>query len=93
MKFNILAFSLAFGVWWGGGVFLITWWLMVIDATTDVPMMLDTFYPGYSISAFGSLVGLVYGLLCGALCGAILAWLYNFFMAHVEERYEAAHIQ
>jgi hypothetical protein len=28
MKFNIGAFAVAFGVWWGGGIFIATWWLI-----------------------------------------------------------------
>jgi hypothetical protein len=28
MKLNTGAFALAFGVWWGGGIFIATWWLI-----------------------------------------------------------------
>jgi len=77
MRLNLGAFALAFGIWWGGGIFLMTWWLMWTGETSGTPLMLDLVYPGYSISASGSLIGLAYGFVCGTICGGILAWLYN----------------
>ena len=79
MKLNIAAIALAFGIWWGGGVFLLTWWLILLGADTGTMNMLESMYLGYAISPIGSLVGLVWGFFCGAICGAILAWLYNLF--------------
>ena len=79
MKFNIAAFALAFGVWWGGAVFLLTWWLILLGADAGAMSLLQTGYPGYAMSPLGSLVGLVWGFFDGAICGAILAWLYNLF--------------
>jgi len=83
MKLNISAFALAFGIWWGGGIFLMTWWLLATGDGQAVPMMLDSLYVGYSITPLGSLVGLAYGFVCGAICGGILAWLYNMFCERV----------
>jgi hypothetical protein len=79
MKLNTGAFALAFGVWWGGGIFIATWWLIARGSDTTAPVLLDHFYYGYSVTPLGSLIGLVWGFVCGAICGAILAWLYNFF--------------
>jgi hypothetical protein len=28
MKLNTGAFALTFGVWWGAGIFIATWWLI-----------------------------------------------------------------
>ena len=28
MKLSTIAFALDFGLWWGGGVFIATWWLI-----------------------------------------------------------------
>ena len=80
MKLNIAAFALAFGIWWGGGVFLLTWWLILLGADAGTMNILHMTYVGYSISPVGSLVGLVWGFFCGAICAAILAWLYNLFV-------------
>ena len=77
MKLNIAAFALAFGIWWGGAVFLLTWWLILLGADPGVLSILQTAYVGYTISPLGSLVGLVWGSIDGAIGGAILAWLYN----------------
>ncbi len=79
MKLNIAAFALAFGVWWGGAVFLLTWWLILLGADTGTMSLLQTAYIGYTLSPLGSLVGLVWGFFDGAIGGAILAWLYNLF--------------
>ncbi len=79
MKLNITAFALAFGIWSGGGLFLLTWWLILLGAGAGTMSFLETAYPGYSMSPAGSLVGMVWGFIDGAICGAILAWLYNLF--------------
>lgn len=81
MRLNVKAFALAFGIWWGGAVFLMTWWLLVLGADSGVMSMLEAAYVGYTLSPVGSIVGLAWGLVDGAVCGAILAWLYNIFAA------------
>jgi len=83
MKLNVSAFAVAFGIWWGIGVFIMTWWLIAAGNVTVTPMMLDQFYIGYRLTPVGSLIGLGYGLVCGGICGAILAWLYNFFAGRI----------
>lgn len=77
MKLNIPAFALAFGIWWGVGVFVVTWWLIAAGVEPSDGMFLDRVYIGYHLTAAGSLVGLAWGLVCGTICGGILAWLYN----------------
>jgi len=77
MRLNISAFALAFGIWWGGGIFLLTWWLILTgNADAGLPS-LERVYLGYSVTPLGSVVGLVWGFVCALICGAILAWLYN----------------
>jgi hypothetical protein len=39
--------------------------------------LLRAYYPGYSVTWTGSLVGLFYGAVTGALIGWSVAWLYN----------------
>ena len=79
MKLNIAAFALAFGIWSGGGIFLMTWWLLGLGAEAGTMSFLETAYPGYAMSPLGSFVGMVWGFIDGGICGAILAWLYNLF--------------
>ena len=79
MKLNIAAFALAFGIWWGSGVFLLTFWLTFQGLDAGAVTILQLTYLGYTITPLGSVVGLVWGFFDGAVCGAILAWLYNIF--------------
>jgi hypothetical protein len=77
MKLNIGAFALAFGIWWGVGVFIATWWLIIAGVKPTTPMFFEHFYIGYGVTPLGSLLGLIWGFVCGTICGGILAWLYN----------------
>jgi hypothetical protein len=78
MKFNISAFATAFGIWWGGGIFFLTWWLIFTGNLTGGAGAILQLYPGYSVTAIGSVIGLAWGFVDGLVCGGILAWLYNF---------------
>jgi hypothetical protein len=77
MTLSIRAFALAFGIWWGAGVFIATWWLIYTGVPGAGPMLIQRFYPGYAATPAGSLAGLFWGFVCGTICGGILAWLYN----------------
>jgi hypothetical protein len=79
MKLNVKAFSLAFGLWWGIGLFLLTWWIIAFDGASGDPTIISRCYRGYSISPAGSLIGLIWAFADGAISGAIFAWLYNVF--------------
>ncbi len=79
MKLNVGAFAAAFGIWWGVGLFIATWWLIGTGGMTGEPTIIEQFYPGFSFTPVGSFIGLAWGLVCGAICGGILALLYNFF--------------
>ena len=79
MKLDIKALSLACGILWGLTVFLVTWWVIVLDGVTGDPTWLGQVYPGYNISPVGSAIGLGWGLIDGLIGGAVLAWLYNRF--------------
>ena len=77
MKLNVKAFALTAGLLWGVGLFLITWWIIYFDGITDEPTLIAKFYRGYSVSPFGSLIGLAWALPDGAIGGALFAWVYN----------------
>ena len=83
MKLNVSAFALTFGIWWGVGMFLATWWLIGVGGVIDEPTMMERVYVGYHITPVGSLVGLAWGSVCGAICGGIFAWLYNFLAERI----------
>ena len=63
----------------GFGLFTATLWL-VIKGGPNVGQnlgLLRVYYPGYSVTWAGSLVGLFYGALTGAVLGWCVASLYN----------------
>ena len=77
IKLNIKAFSLACGLIWGGGLFLLTWWLIALDGPTHEITLIGRIYRGYAISPAGSIFGLIWGFVDGLVGGAVFAWLYN----------------
>lgn len=63
----------------GFGLFAATLWL-VIKGGPNVGQnlgLLRAYFPGYSVTWTGSLVGLLYGALTGAVLGWCVASLYN----------------
>ncbi len=79
MKLNVKALALAFGVIWGFGLMVLTWWIMLFDGATHEVTLIGKVYRGYNISFVGSLIGFVWGFFDGFVGGAIFAWLYNKF--------------
>ena len=80
MKIDIKALALACSILWGSVVFLVTWWIILLDGASGDPTWLAQVYRGYSISPLGSIIGLAWGLADGLIGGAVLAWLYNRFV-------------
>ncbi len=77
MKLNVKAFGLAFGLWWGLGLFLLTWWIILFEGATGEVTMIGQLYRGYSITPLGSLIGLGWAFADGLIGGLIFTWLYN----------------
>ena len=90
MKLNVIAFALAFGIWWGVGLFLTTWWMIAVGNAETGAAMIERVYLGYDVTALGSVIGLIWGFFCGLVCGGILAWLYNTLAGMVGTTHEAA---
>jgi hypothetical protein len=80
MKINVKAFSLACGLIWGFGLFLMTWWVIAFEGVTHEVTLIGHLYRGYDISPAGSVIGLVWGFADGLIGGAIFAWLYNLIL-------------
>ena len=81
MRLHVRAFAIAVALFWGIGLFLITWWVILFEGQTEAPTSLGLVYRGYNISALGSVIGLGWALVDGLIGGAIFAWLYNFVAA------------
>ena len=88
MKLDILAFALAFAVWWGGSVFFLTWWVIAAQGADPGPSLLGSFYFGYTVTPAGSLVGFAWGFVDGLVGGALLALLYNLMLRLTARRRE-----
>jgi hypothetical protein len=87
MKLNIRAFALTCGLYWGIALFLATWWLIAFYGASPDPTIIGRFYPGYSITPLGSVLGLIWGSLDGLIGGAIFAWLYNLITTKLTSQY------
>ena len=77
MKLDVKALAMSCGLIWGLGLFLVTWWLILLDGAGGQPTWLGHIYRGYSISAAGSVIGAAWAFVDGAIGGAILALVYN----------------
>ena len=86
MKLNVKAFGLACSILWGVGLFLITWWLILLESAPRSAGLLGRVYLGYTITPLGSLVGALWAFVDAFICGAILAWLYNVIAARATEK-------
>ena len=81
MNLNVRAFALAFAIWWGVGIFLLTWWVIAFGGANSEPTFLGRIYIGYTVTPVGSVIGLVWGFIDALIAGAVFAWLYNFTAA------------
>ena len=79
MKLNIKAMAIAFGLVWGITLFVITWWIILLEGYSNTVTFIGRFYIGHSLTPIGSIIGFIWGLIDGAIGGAMFAWLYNKF--------------
>ncbi len=86
MKINVKSFSLAASLILGFGIFLMTWWIILINGASGEKTVLGVVYLGYNISALGSIIGLAWGLIDGLVGGAVFAWLYNRLLPDKTEK-------
>ena len=79
MNLSIKGMAIAFGLVWGISLFVITWWIIFLEGSSNTATFIGKFYIGYSLTPAGSVIGLLWGVLDGAIGGAMFAWLYNRF--------------
>lgn len=63
----------------GAGLALATLWLVIQGGEPVGPHLglLANYFPGYTVTGPGVVVGFVYGALSGALLGGTIGWVYN----------------
>ncbi|MDH3700049.1 MAG: bacteriophage holin [Alphaproteobacteria bacterium] len=86
MTLNVRAFAIASAIIWGVGVFILTWWLIVLGDVAAAPTLLERAYVGYDFTPLGSLIGLAWAAADGLVGGALFAWLYNAVAARLSPR-------
>ena len=79
MKLNIKALALAGGIVWGLSIFLLTWWFLIFGHPGRILAKLGGVYLGYSVTWYGSFIGLAWGFIDSFIVCAAFAWLYNKF--------------
>jgi hypothetical protein len=73
--------GIALGILFGSGLFLATN-LLVLKGGEDMGQhlgLLGHYFPGYSVTFLGSLVGFVYAFFVGYLFGRVVCLVYNRF--------------
>ncbi len=80
---SIKGLAIAGAVLWGAYLFLLAllagWGIKFMWVSKELVELLGIIYPGYVISFWGAVLGLLYGLVCGAVCGGLVAWIHNKF--------------
>jgi hypothetical protein len=79
IRLNAKLLGIVLGVLVGAGLFLATV-ILVIKGGPNVGLhlsLLRNFFPGYSVTWLGSLVGFFYGFLVGFAIGAVFGTVYN----------------
>ena len=79
MRLNARAWGISAGLLLGGGLFFATVLLVIRGGPTvgQHLSMLSVFFPGYSVTWLGALVGFVYAFVLGYGLGHIIGAVYN----------------
>jgi hypothetical protein len=79
VRIRTTALTLAGAVIGGVGLFLMTVWLLIKGGphVGQHLQLLENYFLGYSVTWWGSIVGLLYGALAGGAIGWSVSTLYN----------------
>ena len=82
LRLNANILGLVLGILAGLGLFIATNFLILKGGDVVGPhlALLGAFFPFYSVTFFGSLVGFTYGFVCGYAAGFIIAAIYNLIV-------------
>lgn len=78
-RLNARAWGIAVGILLGGGLFVATN-ILLLKGGPNVGQhlqLLSQYFPGYSVSFFGSLIGFVYAFVGGYIMGRAIGYVYN----------------
>lgn len=78
-KLNARAWGIAFGLVSGLGLLIATW-VLVLEGGEQVGThlaLLGHFFPGYSVTLIGGVIGFVYAFVVGYAFGRLIGMVYN----------------
>jgi hypothetical protein len=79
LRLNARAWGIAMGLLFGLGLFIATNWL-VLKGGPNVGQhlsLLGVYFPGYSVTFVGSVIGFVYAFVIGYALGRVIGTVYN----------------
>lgn len=78
-KIQTSVMTVVFALFGGLGLFLMTVWLLIRNGPNVGAhlRLLGNYFPGYSVTWLGSVIGLFYGVVIGGLIGWAIGTLYN----------------
>jgi hypothetical protein len=79
LRLNGRAWGIAAGLLFGLGLFIATN-ILVLQGGENVGAhlsLLSVFFPGYSVSFVGSIIGFIYAFVCGYAIGRLVGGAYN----------------
>ena len=81
-RFDIRALGITSGLLVGALIWLVTATLLIKGAAPDAEVgphlgLLAHYFPGFSVSWLGSVLGLLYGFVLGFGCGAVIGIAWN----------------
>ena len=77
VKLDIKAFGFAFGIIWGGLMFIFGVFDMVYFWGNTWSRLMSMVYIGYRPTVFGSIFASAWGFVYASLLGFAIAWVYN----------------
>ena len=79
VRLNAKLLGFVLGTLLGSGLFLVTIFLVIKggDKVGQHLVLLSQFFPGYSVTYGGSVVGFVYAFAVGMVIGSVLGAVYN----------------
>jgi len=83
VKLKPFALGIAFGIVWGGCIFLSTiLYVYTGYGKLFLEAIVESIYPGYKMNFLGSFIGLVYGFFNGLISGVLVGWIYNMVVKY-----------
>ena len=76
-KLDRRIFGVSLGIVSGVLLAAVTWFMVLTQTATPNLEVLSEYLPGYTVTPFGSVVGLLYGFVYGFLIGWLFALLRN----------------